>query len=159
MKHTFPSLSTASVFLYLYIPIPNSFDHKSQKPICNNAISTQSNNLSNQVRRGTLNLCDLAGSERLDRSHANENKERLRETQAINKSLSTLGSVFSALSRGDAHVPFRDSKLTQLLQVRRMKESTRARISFVAVLQIIPCSLPLASRGRWHKFGCHFLLD
>lgn len=69
------------------------------------------------MRRGTLNLCDLAGSERLDRSGANENKDRLRETQAINKSLSALGSVFSALSRGDGHVPYRDSKLTQLLQV------------------------------------------
>ena len=47
-------------------------------------------------------------------------KERLRETQAINKSLATLGTVFSAIGTGATHVPFRDSKLTFFLQVRRL---------------------------------------
>jgi kinesin family protein C1 len=66
--------------------------------------------------KGALNLCDLAGSERLDRSGASNDAKRLKETQAINKSLSALGNVFSALARGASHVPFRDCKLTHVLQ-------------------------------------------
>ena len=68
------------------------------------------------VVEGSLNLCDLAGSERLDRSGAASNAKRLRETQAINKSLSCLGDVFTSLSNGASHIPFRNSKLTYLLQ-------------------------------------------
>ncbi len=66
--------------------------------------------------QGALNLCDLAGSERLDRSGAASNAQRLKETQAINKSLSCLGDVFTHLANGSKHVPFRNSKLTYLLQ-------------------------------------------
>ena len=66
--------------------------------------------------QGTLNLCDLAGSERLDRSGASSDAQRLKETQAINKSLSCLGDVFTSLANGSKHVPFRNSKLTYLLQ-------------------------------------------
>jgi len=65
---------------------------------------------------GALNLCDLAGSERLDRSGVGNDAQRLRETQAINKSLSCLGDVFTALAQGAGHVPYRNSKLTYLLQ-------------------------------------------
>ena len=57
---------------------------------------------------------DLAGSERLGKSHATG--ERLKETQAINKSLSALTDVFVALSKRSPHVPYRNSKLTFLLQ-------------------------------------------
>jgi kinesin family member C1 len=68
------------------------------------------------IMEGTLNLCDLAGSERLDRSGAATDAKRLRETQAINKSLSCLGDVFTALAQRSSHVPYRNSKLTYLLQ-------------------------------------------
>ena len=62
------------------------------------------------VRRGKLSLVDLAGSERLDKSKAFQ-KERLKETQAINRSLSALGNVFAALAAGQQqHINFRDSK-------------------------------------------------
>jgi kinesin family protein C1 len=71
---------------------------------------------SGAVVHGALNLCDLAGSERLDRSGASSDATRLRETQAINKSLSCLGDVFNALATGASHVPYRNSKLTYLLQ-------------------------------------------
>ena len=71
---------------------------------------------SGAVVQGALNLCDLAGSERLDRSGAGADAKRLKETQAINKSLSCLGDVFNALATGASHVPYRNSKLTYLLQ-------------------------------------------
>ncbi|KAI8466291.1 MAG: the Kifc3 motor domain in complex with Adp [Monoraphidium minutum] len=61
-----------------------------------------------------LHLVDLAGSERIERSEVTG--EQLKEAQAINKSLSALGDVISALQRRTPHVPFRNSKLTQVLQ-------------------------------------------
>ncbi|XWS38365.1 hypothetical protein CRYUN_Cryun19dG0124900 [Craigia yunnanensis] len=68
----------------------------------------------NAVLRGSLHLVDLAGSERVDRSEATG--DRLREAQHINKSLSALGDVIFALAQKNAHVPYRNSKLTQVLQ-------------------------------------------
>merc|ERR1712060_844296 len=55
-----------------------------------------------------------AGSERLDRSGAVG--DRLKETQNINRSLSSLADVFLAKAEGRNHVPFRNSKLTHLLE-------------------------------------------
>ncbi|KOS17941.1 Kinesin-like protein klpA [Escovopsis weberi] len=63
---------------------------------------------------GTLNLVDLAGSERL--KHSQVEGDRMRETQNINKSLSCLGDVIEALGKNSGHVPYRNSKLTHLLQ-------------------------------------------
>uniref|UniRef100_A0A8C4SK94 Kinesin-like protein n=1 Tax=Erpetoichthys calabaricus TaxID=27687 RepID=A0A8C4SK94_ERPCA len=67
------------------------------------------------LRAGKLNLVDLAGSERQSKTGATG--ERLREATKINLSLSALGNVISALVDGHSrHVPYRDSKLTRLLQ-------------------------------------------
>jgi len=66
------------------------------------------------VKTGRLNLVDLAGSEKLARTGVQD--ERMEETKKINKSLSALGNVIHALTNGSEHVPYRDSKLTRILQ-------------------------------------------
>ena len=68
----------------------------------------------NKLIRGTLHLVDLAGSERLNRSNANG--QTAKEAMAINKSLSSLTDVFVAIGEKSRHIPFRNSKLTYLLQ-------------------------------------------
>ena len=70
-----------------------------------------------RVLSAKLNLVDLAGSERVRESGARG--ARLKETQHINLSLSALGNVIAALTSGDgarSHVPYRDAKLTRLLE-------------------------------------------
>ena len=68
------------------------------------------------VMQGGLRLVDLAGSERLDRTGTLNDATRLKETVNINKSLSSLSDVFLALGNKSSHVPYRNSKLTLLLQ-------------------------------------------
>ncbi|GJJ11339.1 hypothetical protein Clacol_005571 [Clathrus columnatus] len=73
------------------------------------------NPLTKESCEGSLNLVDLAGSERLNSSGAGKDKERLKETQNINRSLSALGDVIAALGnappgQGDKHIPYRNSK-------------------------------------------------
>lgn len=74
------------------------------------------NDVTGEKSEGTLNLVDLAGSERLD--HSKAEGARLKETQNINKSLSCLGDVINALgtAKESGFVPYRNSKLTFLLQ-------------------------------------------
>ncbi|XP_051803774.1 kinesin-like protein KIF17 isoform X2 [Acanthochromis polyacanthus] len=78
--------------------------------ICNTDAAGQ-----DHLRAGKLNLVDLAGSERQSKTGATG--ERLREATKINLSLSALGNVISALVDGRSkYIPYRDSKLTRLLQ-------------------------------------------
>lgn len=73
------------------------------------------NYITGERSEGTLNLVDLAGSERL--SHSGATGDRLKETQNINRSLSSLGDVISALGQGKdgGHIPYRNSKVCHQL--------------------------------------------
>jgi kinesin family protein 5 len=59
-------------------------------------------------------MVDLAGSEKVSKSKVSG--EGLEEAKKINLSLSCLGNTINALSKGQEHIPFRDSKLTRVLQ-------------------------------------------
>ncbi|KAK9471021.1 kinesin motor domain-containing protein [Dipodascopsis tothii] len=102
------------------------------------------------LRIGKLNLVDLAGSENINRSGA-ENK-RAREAGMINQSLLTLGRVINALVDRSAHVPYRESKLTRLLQDSlggRTKTCIIATVSPVrASLEETVSTLDYASRAK-----------
>ena len=66
------------------------------------------------TKSGKLNLVDLAGSEKISKTGATG--ETLEEAKKINQSLSALGMVIKAIADGKTHVPYRDSKLTRILQ-------------------------------------------
>ncbi|XP_055599775.1 kinesin-like protein Klp61F [Uranotaenia lowii] len=83
------------------------------------------------LKIGKLNLVDLAGSENISKA-GNEKGIRARETVNINQSLLTLGRVITALVERTPHIPYRESKLTRLLQESlggRTKTSIIATIS------------------------------
>ncbi|XP_006457108.1 hypothetical protein AGABI2DRAFT_229385 [Agaricus bisporus var. bisporus H97] len=121
---------------------------------------------------GCLNLVDLAGSERLNVSFGNGGrgvgKERVKETQNINKSLSALGDVIAAMGSAagtttvttngqQPHVPYRNSKLTYLLQ-----NSLSGNSKTLMVLNLSPlavhlneslCSLRFATKVNNTQIG------
>uniref|UniRef100_A0A8C7ZK58 Kinesin-like protein n=1 Tax=Oryzias sinensis TaxID=183150 RepID=A0A8C7ZK58_9TELE len=74
----------------------------------------QENTQTDQKLTGKLYLVDLAGSEKVGKTGAEGTV--LDEAKMINKSLSSLGNVISALAEGSSYVPYRDSKMTRILQ-------------------------------------------
>ncbi|XP_062166470.1 kinesin-like protein KIN-7O isoform X1 [Alnus glutinosa] len=105
------------------------------------------------VRVSVLNLVDLAGSERAAKTGAEG--VRLKEGSHINKSLMTLGTVIKKLSEGaesqGGHVPYRDSKLTRILQPALGGNSNTAIICNITLAQVhadeTKSSLQFASRA------------
>ncbi|XP_065106462.1 uncharacterized protein [Paramisgurnus dabryanus] len=100
-------------------------------------IMIKSSNLTNgTISYGKLSLVDLAGSERAAKTGAKD--DQLKEANSINKSLSALGDVISALSMEQPHVPYRNNKLTQLMQ-----DSLGGNAKTLMILNISPsdCNL------------------
>ncbi|KAL0592615.1 hypothetical protein ABG067_000179 [Albugo candida] len=109
----------------------------------------------NRRLHSTLHLIDLAGSERVSKTAASG--QRLKEAQNINRSLSALGDVISALGSNSKHVPYRNSKLTFLLQ-----DSLSGNSKVLMFVNVSPvqwnaweslCSLNFASRCRSIALG------
>jgi hypothetical protein len=97
-----------------HIAATNMNDQSSRSHLIFTIIIESTNVKSGVKAQGKLSLIDLAGSERVGKSGATG--ETLREAQSINKSLSALGNVISALSTGDAkHIPYRDNLLTLVM--------------------------------------------
>ncbi|KAF4141351.1 Kinesin motor domain [Phytophthora infestans] len=106
-------------------------------------------------RISKLHLIDLAGSERVSKTAASG--QRLKEAQNINRSLSALGDVIAALGANSKHVPYRNSKLTFLLQ-----DSLSGNSKVLMFVNVSPvqwnawetlCSLNFASRCRSVALG------
>lgn len=136
----------------------NSASSRSHLVVRLNVIRTEMISLS--TTSSELNLIDLAGSERLSRTEASG--ETLKEAQSINKSLSALGDVIQALNStktSNRHIPFRNSKLTFLLQ-DCLKENNGGKVAMF--LNLSPalsnvseslCSLNFASRCAKVELG------
>ncbi|KAL8260672.1 hypothetical protein R6Q59_028625 [Mikania micrantha] len=133
----------------------NANEHSSRSH-CLHCVMVKGENLvSGECTRSKLWLVDLAGSERVAKTEVQG--ERLKETQNINRSLSALGDVISALATKSPHIPFRNSKLTHLLQ-----DSLGGDSKTLMFVQISPnendlseslCSLNFASRVRGIELG------
>ena len=121
-----------------------------------NAVSSRSHTLfilevkqkfpNESERRGKLNLVDLAGSEKVHLSGVTGNA--LDEAKKINLSLSALGNVIHALISGSDHVPYRDSKLTRLLQ-----ESLGGNYKTTIVIALSTCFRHLDETMNTIKFA------
>lgn len=100
------------------------------------------------LKRAKMNLCDLAGSEKFDKEGMMV-KDHIQEMNSINKSLTTLGKVISALAgNGSGHVPYRESKLTRLLQ-----DSLAVNTRTILIATISPASIYVEETLNTLKFA------
>ncbi|ETW06560.1 hypothetical protein, variant 8 [Aphanomyces invadans] len=125
-------------------------EHSSRSHLVVSITITSSHKLDGRKSLSKLHLIDLAGSERISKTAASG--QRLKEAQHINRSLSALGDVIASLGGHSKHVPYRNSKLTFLLQ-----ESLSGNSKVLMFVNVSPvqwnaweslCSLNFAQRCR-----------
>eukprot|EP01035_Chromulina_nebulosa_P030915 gene30915-41141_t len=131
-------------------------EHSSRSHSIITIVCRGKNKIDNSATYGKLHLIDLAGSERVGKTDATG--DRLKEAQNINKSLSALGDVINALgNKKTTHVPYRNSKLTFLLQ-----DSLGGNSKVLTFVNVSPaiynlgetiCSLNFATRCRSTELG------
>ncbi|KAJ8395059.1 hypothetical protein AAFF_G00040100 [Aldrovandia affinis] len=97
-----------------HVAVTNMNEHSSRSHSIFLINVKQENTQTEQKLSGKLYLVDLAGSEKVSKTGAEG--AVLDEAKNINKSLSSLGNVISALAEGSTYVPYRDSKMTRILQ-------------------------------------------
>ncbi|XP_037953601.1 kinesin heavy chain [Teleopsis dalmanni] len=130
-----------------HIAVTNMNEHSSRSHSVF-LINVKQENLENQKKlSGKLYLVDLAGSEKVSKTGAEGTV--LDEAKNINKSLSALGNVISALADGNkTHIPYRDSKLTRILQ-----ESLGGNARTTIVICCSPASFNEAETKSTLDFG------
>ncbi|CAD6884217.1 unnamed protein product [Tilletia laevis] len=107
----------------------------------------QRNTETGSAKTGNLYLVDLAGSEKVGKTGASG--QTLEEAKKINKSLSALGMVINALTDGKStHIPYRDSKLTRILQ-----ESLGGNSRTTLIINASPCSYNMEETLSTLRFG------
>lgn len=107
----------------------------------------QKNTDTGSQKTGNLYLVDLAGSEKVGKTGASG--QTLEEAKKINKSLSALGMVINALTDGkSSHIPYRDSKLTRILQ-----ESLGGNSRTTLIINASPCAYNLEETISTLRFG------
>lgn len=130
-------------------------EHSSRSHLILSLYISTSNLVTHEKIASKLHLIDLAGSERVSRSHAQG--DRLREAQNINTSLSALGDVISSLKSHNPHVPYRNCKLTRMLS-----DSLGGASKTLLVVNLSPaldsaaesrCSCEFASRAKKVELG------
>ncbi|KAJ4937193.1 hypothetical protein JOQ06_001774, partial [Pogonophryne albipinna] len=97
-----------------HVAVTNMNEHSSRSHSIFQINVKQENTQTEHKLSGKLYLVDLAGSEKVSKTGAEG--ALLDEAKNINKSLSSLGNVISALAEGTAYIPYRDSKMTRILQ-------------------------------------------
>lgn len=114
-------------------------------------VTVEQKNLQDMSNRsGTLYLVDLAGSEKVGKTGASG--QTLEEAKKINKSLTALGMVINALTDGkSSYVPYRDSKLTRILQ-----ESLGGNSKTTLIINASPSSYNVSETVSTLRFGMRY---
>ena len=125
----------------------NDFNERSSRSHCIFTFKLKITNNNNKITRSTLNIIDLAGSERISKSNCKDENIK-KEAININLSLHALSTVLNSIATKASHVPYRDSKLTHYL-----KESLNENYNILLILHISPNLKDLPESISTLQFG------